>query len=245
MPWDFALILILLGVVVPWRGAVRVRQIMSRPQLATSDRLTLYSSTIAFQWFAAGVVFWRCAAHALSAVDLALSAGNNTLRTALAAAVLTPLLAAVQLASLRRFAQLPADKRGFLVQLQFKLMPQNAAERLVFLALVTTAAICEEFLYRGFVQAVFQNLPRSNVLVGVLASAAFFAIAHSYQGRRGVAATFTVGLIFSAVRSTTGSLVPSVLAHFATDLLAGVLGPRAVRTVVPAPAEVNSKNGAY
>lgn len=241
MPWDFALILILLGFVVPWRGAVRVRQIMSRPELATSDRLTLYSSTIAFQWFAAAVVFWRSAAHALSAIDLALSTGNNLLRTALIAAVLTPFLAAIQLASLRRLRQLPADKQGFFLQLQLKLMPHNTAERLVFLALVTTAAICEEFLYRGFVQAVFQNLPKSTLLVGVLASAAFFAIAHSYQGRRGVAATFTVGLIFSAVRSVTGSLLPSMLAHFATDLLVGLLGPSAVRTVVPATAALTRR----
>lgn len=226
MPWDFVLILVVLGVVVPWRGAVRVRHLMRGPDLTTTDRLALYASTMVFQSFAAGVVFWRCAVHHVSTVHLALSRGTDPQRTALVAVVLTALLASTQIISIRRLAKLPTSKQGFLRELQLKLMmPHSATERLAFFALVTIAAICEEFLYRGFVQAVFQDLASGSAIIGAVASAAFFATAHLYQGRRGLAATFTVGFLFSLVRMATTSLVPAMLAHFVTDLLAGFLAP--------------------
>ena len=31
MPWDFALILGVLAVLIPWRGAARVRELLRRP----------------------------------------------------------------------------------------------------------------------------------------------------------------------------------------------------------------------
>ena len=43
IPWDFALILVFLGVVVPWRGAARMKRLLSKPELTTSDRLSLYA----------------------------------------------------------------------------------------------------------------------------------------------------------------------------------------------------------
>src|SRR5437899_3616226 len=70
MPWDFALILFALGVVVPWRGAVRMRKLLARPSLETADRLMLYVSTIVFQWLAVAVVAWRCYARGFTAQRL-------------------------------------------------------------------------------------------------------------------------------------------------------------------------------
>ncbi len=77
MPWDFVLILAVLGVFVPWRGAVRVRQLLARPQLTSADRIKLYVSTIAFQWLAAATVFWRSAERGLSRADLGLLHGGD------------------------------------------------------------------------------------------------------------------------------------------------------------------------
>ncbi len=242
MPWDFALILVVLGVVVPWRGAVRVRHLMRQPDLTTADRLALYASTIAFQSFAAGIVFWRCVVHHVSTVHLALSRGTDAQRTVLVAVLLTALLAATQIISIRRLAKLPASKQGFFRELQLKLMPHTATEQLAFLALVTIAAVCEEFLYRGFVQAVFQDLALGSAILGALASAAFFAGAHLYQGRRGLAATFTVGFLFSLVRMATTSLLPAMLAHFVTDLLAGLLAPAILERTATAARETRENS---
>ena len=104
-------------------------------------------------------------------------------------------------------------------------MPQNAVERLAFFALVVTVAICEEILYRGWAQRFFQDLSGGSVVVAVIGSAALFSVAHIYQGRRGLIATFIVGALFSGVRAWSGSLIPTMAAHFAADLTAGLLAP--------------------
>src|ERR1700693_715465 len=64
LPWDFALILLVLAIIVPWRGTVRVRDLLARPVLSPFDRIGIYGSTIAFQWVASGFTVWRVHARA-------------------------------------------------------------------------------------------------------------------------------------------------------------------------------------
>src|SRR5208282_358642 len=195
MPWDFALVLVLLAVVIPWRGTVRVRQLLQRADLSSADRITLYASTIAFQWLATGIVIWRCLSHGYRPADLGLIVPRPWLVLSVAL-LLSILITANQLVSIRRLAQLPHEKQGFFRAFSLKLMPQNSLERLAFFALVVTVAICEEIIYRGFVQRAFQDAANGSALFGVIASAVFFSIAHLYQGRRGLVATFLAGAIF-------------------------------------------------
>ncbi len=241
MPWDFALILLVLAVLVPWRGAARIKQLLARPQLATADRLALYASTIAFQWLAVGVTAWRCYAHGLSAQRLALAFREPQLATA-TTVTLALFFAASQLFSLRRLARLAPHRHGFLHHMVQKVMPQTPVERLAFVALVITVALCEEFLYRGFAFAVIQEEAKGSVIVAALGSSALFALAHIYQGRRGLLTTFAVGLVFSGARVVTASLAPSIVAHLVADLLAGLAAPRFLRgpppQALPAPRPV-------
>ena len=225
MPWDFAIILFVLGVLVPWRGAARIKQILARPRLGTSDRLALYASTVAFQWFAVGVTAWRCHARGVTAPHLALAFPEPELTVATTLA-LTLLLGGSQLYSLRRLARLPTDYHGFLHHMARKVMPQNSVETLAFVALVATVALCEEFLYRGFVFAVVQDAAHDSRLLAALGSSALFAVAHLYQGHRGLRSTFVVGLMFAGTRTLTGSLAPSIVAHLVADLIAGLGAPR-------------------
>src|SRR5437879_7895633 len=104
MPWDFALILFALGVVLPWRGAVRMRKLLARPSLETADRLMLYVSTIVFQWLAVAVVAWRCYARGLNAQRLGVAFPEPVLTTVIAVA-LSLVLAANQFLGLRRLAR--------------------------------------------------------------------------------------------------------------------------------------------
>ena len=224
MPWDFILILAVLGFLVPWRGAVRIHQLLRQERLTTADRLALYASTLAFQWLAAAVALWRALAHRVTLAQLALALPRPWLALAIGTG-LASLLVVSQFISLRRMARLPEDQRGLIGQIARNVMPQTTAERLGFVALVTTVAICEEFLYRGFVQSIFQQAGTGSSIVGALISAAFFSAAHLYQGKRGLASTFVMGSIFSAARIVTGSLLPSMLAHFATDVTAGLAAP--------------------
>ena len=228
MHWDFGIIILFLGTAVPWLGRRRVRQLMQMPQTTKQDRLLLYASTIAFQWLAAGVILWRTGAHGISAGSLGFQIPNVGL-VVLVSTALAALILVNQLVSLHRISGEPSRKQGILPELAKKVFPQDVGERLVFFAVVVTVSLCEEIIYRGFAQYVFLNSLWGSVLAGVLASAALFSLAHAYQGKKGIIATFIVGAVFSVVRGWTGSLVPPILAHFVADFTAGMLAPSRFR----------------
>jgi membrane protease YdiL (CAAX protease family) len=228
MHWDFALILLFLGTAVPWLGRRRVRQLMQMPQTTKQDRLLLYASTIAFQWLAVGIILWRTSARRISLASLGFQIPNAGL-VALVSTLLAALVLANQLVSLRRISRGTGGTQGILPELAKKVFPQDSSERLAFFAVVITVSVCEEVIYRGFAQHVFRNSLRGSALAGILGSAALFAVAHAYQGRKGIAATFIIGMIFAAIRTWTGSLLPPILAHFVADFTAGMLAPERFR----------------
>lgn len=231
MPWDFALILTFLGVAVPWLGSRRIRQLLAMRQTTRTGRLSLYASTIAFQWLAAAVILWRTSAHGIHTARLGLTT-SNPLPIIVVAVILSTLILLNQIFSLRRLVTRPAEIQGTLPQLALKIFPQDDVERLAFFALVATVAVCEEIIYRGFVQHVFLAWSRGMVSVSIIASASFFALAHLYQGRRGLVSTSLIGLLFSAVRALTGSLLPTVAAHFVADLAVGFMAPSRLRAAL-------------
>jgi membrane protease YdiL (CAAX protease family) len=224
IPWDFGLILAFLGIVIPWRGTVRVRRLLSRPEFGTADRLSLYGSTIALQWILAFIVGWRALSRNMGLAALGLTI-SDPWRTIWISLILTCFLCAGQFASLRRIVRLPSEERGSLFHITEKIMPRSLAETFVFAALACTAGLSEEFLYRGFVFAAFarmlENFPFSIAIAAVLSSI-WFAVAHLYQGRRGVITTFVVSIIFMIARIWSGSLIPSITAHAGVDLIAGL-----------------------
>lgn len=232
MHWDYIVILLFLGAIAPILGYFRVRRLMQVPFTTSLERLALYASTIAVQWVIVGVILWSTAVHGLAPRDLGLVLLDGKL-TASVAVLLSLLLLANQIFSIRKLAANPQEIKGMIAELALKIFPQSQVERLAFVALVVTVAICEELIYRGFVQGLFQHLGGS-ILAGIFGSALFFAAAHVYQGRRGLISTFIVGTIFATVRWWTGNLLPSVCAHFAADLAAGLYAPEKLRSALAA-----------
>jgi membrane protease YdiL (CAAX protease family) len=232
MHCDFALILLILGIAVPLLGRRRVRQLMQMHSTTKMDRLSLYASTLAFQWIAAGVILWRASAHEIRTSQLGLVIPNPALTVTISVA-LSALILLNQIMGLRRLVAQPEKIQGILPKLALKLFPQDDVERLAFFALVATVALCEELIYRGFVQRVFQDWSRGSVIVAVVGSAVFFSLAHLYQGRRGLVSTLTIGIIFSTIRAWTGSLLPGMVAHFVADITVGMLAPSRLRAASP------------
>ena len=224
IPWDFVLILVFLATFVPWRGASRMKRLMARPELSSADRLSLYGSTIFYQWILAALVGWRMIARDVSPEELGLTAADPS-RIVWTTLILTAVLCANQFFGLRKISALPAEKRGSVFAVTEKIMPRNSKEKALFSGLAVTAGISEEFLYRGFVYMAFYRMavnygpPHS---VAGLLSSAWFALAHLYQGKRGLITTFVVGVILGSVRVWTGSLIPAMIAHTAIDLVAGL-----------------------
>lgn len=225
--WDFALIFLALGVLIPWRGAVRVRQLLARPEISSADRLTIYASTIGFQWLLTGIVAWRALAHHITSENLGLILPSPRY-TALVAAAFVLVLGGLQLVGIRRTASMPPGEPSRIRDISLRLMPASLVEALAFSALAVTASICEEFLYRGFVFAALA-LATHSVALAAVGSSVLFALAHLYQGRRGLITTFVLGIIFAASRIATGNILPAVAAHLVIDLLAGCVAPRYLR----------------
>lgn len=224
MPWDILLIFFVLGVVVPWRGRKRLQQLLAKPRVEPGERLSLYFSTIAFQWIAAAVAAWRAWAHGYTATQLGLTIPGRfklfAITTCGAVAIFV-----LQWLNLRRMGRSTSPLRGPIQALAERILPQSAMEVIPFLALALTAGICEEFLYRGFGMAAISRASLPSVVV-ILLSSVLFGLAHLYQGRAGFVSTMVLGILFGISRIALGSLLPVIVWHVAVDVVAGIAGPR-------------------
>jgi uncharacterized protein len=223
MPWDFWIIFFVLGVIVPWRGSYRLRKLLAQPPGGPKQRISLYASTIAFQWLAAAVAAWRAQEHGFTFTQLGLVT-DNTWYLVAAAFLGGGLLATFQWFNLRRMGSSQHLARAKLQALAQRILPQSPVERVLFFSLSITAGVCEEFLYRGFAMAAFHraNLP---VWAVVMVSSLLFGLAHLYQGRAGLIGTTILGLLFGVARIHLGSLVPVIVWHTTVDVVAGIAGP--------------------
>jgi membrane protease YdiL (CAAX protease family) len=224
MPWDFWLILFVLGVLIPWRGRLRLQHLLALPVVDTKEKLALYGTTIAFQWVLMGVVAWRAFARGLTSADLGFGhrVGWELVVWSVVGALL---LGAFQWFNLRRVGRMRGAIPDFMRKLAERVLPRGSVEFVPYCALAVTAGVCEEFLYRGFVMGA---LNRAGVypwaVVGI--SSVLFGLAHSYQGRSGVVGTTMMGLVFGIARLAFSSLLPVMVWHSAVDVAAGTAGPR-------------------
>jgi membrane protease YdiL (CAAX protease family) len=218
--WDIWLIFIFLGVVVPWRGRIRLQELLARPEVSSRERISLYLSTIVYQWLAVAVAGWRAWSHGFGLKELGIATSGWLMIAA--TLVGSGALGVLQWFNLRRAGR--SGPRGeSLRRLGRVILPHSKRELIPFLGLAVTAGICEEFLYRGFAMLVFLRIGWPTWLV-VLASSALFGFAHLYQGRAGLVGTMILGLVFGMLRIVTGNLFPAVLCHAAVDIAAGVAG---------------------
>jgi len=222
MPWDFWLIFLILGVILPWRGRHRMKHFMALPEVGGRERIKLYLSTILFQWSLAAIVGWRAFARGLTARDLGV---QTTPAVFLVASVGAVLIAVAHWMNMRRMGRSrhPAAER--LRAMGARLFPRTTAELISYVLLAVTAGCCEEFLFRGFVIAALFHLHLSSWVVIPL-SATMFGVAHLYQGKGGSVGTAILGVVFAEVRITYYSLLPVVLWHAVLDIVAGVAGAK-------------------
>jgi uncharacterized protein len=242
MHWDFALILAFFATAVPLLGRRRVQHLIRMPATTKRDRLVLYASTVTFQWAATAVILWRVGVHGIAFAKLGIGIPRPGLTTMVTIS-LAVLVLANQLLSLRRLTTHPESAQGLLPQIALKIFPQDSAERVAFFVVVTTVAICEELIYRGFTQCILQEWSGRVIFVSIAGSAVLFSIAHLYQGARGLITTFVVGILFATIRFWTGSLLAPVVAHFIADITAGMLAPSRLQAAlqaqtIQAPGEV-------
>ena len=102
------------------------------------------------------------------------------------------------------------------------MLPQRCIELTVWIALSITTGICEETIFRGYLQRQFMALTKS-APVGILLSAATFGAAHAYQGSRMMILIALYGAMFGILAYWRGTVRPGMISHAWQDSLNGVL----------------------
>ena len=197
-----------------------------RGRLREVPRLALYFSAVVSQWVLALLGLPIVLVTARDRV-----AATFHLLPLSILVVWTTLLAAISLAGLGFCLLL--ERRGWwpkepeLVEL---LIPQTPREKLWALCIVTpTAALCEEFLYRGYLLTQLGHWFHSASWAWGITSLAF-GLAHMYQGWSGVLRAALLGALLALPVMRLGSLYPAIFAHALIDALALVwLGPKFLR----------------
>lgn len=108
---------------------------------------------------------------------------------------------------------------GYVTPVPPSQFPSTVPESLaLMLATLVAAPLCEELMFRGYVQRAYE---RRRVWIGVVAGGLIFALYHlRFQG---VAAITPVALALSLIAWRTGSLVPGIALHAAYNAIATVL----------------------
>jgi uncharacterized protein len=102
------------------------------------------------------------------------------------------------------------------------LAPQGPFESLLWIALAVTAGICEETIFRGYLQRQFVAWARS-APIGVLLSAALFGAGHIYQGAKATAVIGVYGLMFGILAEVRQNLRPGIITHAWHDAITGLV----------------------
>ena len=102
------------------------------------------------------------------------------------------------------------------------MLPERGIEVALWIALSVSAGICEETIFRGYLQRQFMALTKS-APAGILLSAAAFGAAHAYQGFRMTILIALYGAMFGILAYWRGSVRPGMIAHAWQDSLNGVL----------------------
>jgi CAAX protease family protein len=98
------------------------------------------------------------------------------------------------------------------------LLPDGRMEIALWVLLSITAGICEEAVYRGYLQKQFIALTGS-VPVGIILSALAFGLAHSYQGFTRASMISVLGAMGGVLAYWCRSVRPGMIAHALQDVL--------------------------
>jgi membrane protease YdiL (CAAX protease family) len=211
--------LFLLAVIVGWSawgyfGASRMRAAQNPPRAA------MYVLTILWEWAVVAYIAWGTKRHGSSMSELIGGKWNGAKDffkdIAIAAGFWIIAIFVLGATALALHATNTAQAVRFL-------LPQNYLEIFLWIGTAATAGICEEIIFRGYLQKQFRAWT-SNVSAGVVLSAAIFGAVHIYQSGKSAIIITVYGLLFGILAEMRQSLRPGMMAHAWHDALAGLAG---------------------
>ena len=102
------------------------------------------------------------------------------------------------------------------------ILPHGPLESILWIGVSVSAGICEEAIFRGYLQRQLIALTRSPA-VGILLTAVAFGFGHAYKGTVGAMQIVVFGVLFGILAYWRKSVRPGMIAHTFTDSFAGVM----------------------
>jgi hypothetical protein len=221
-PWWHTALMVIMIISLSVAGVRQLRSFGSQPLHLAAN----YILTIVYEWVLAGLVLWglhmrkvplgqllgerRPGARAwLTDIGVALGYWAGAL---LVLAVLGNLL--VKMSG----SHIDPQKIGDVTQ---KLAPVTGWEMVLFLVLSISAGICEELVFRGYLQQQFARMTH-RVWLGVALSALVFGGAHGYEGIAGIVLIAAYGAMFGVLARMRRGLRTGMIAHAWHDSISGV-----------------------
>ena len=183
-----------------------------------AGRLRFYLPTMVWEWLVVGYIYWGLRRRGKSFRDIAGERWKNAssffIDIAIAAGFwISALVILGVVAHFVRAAGMQEAGR--------QVAPRNLYESLLWIALSITAGICEETIFRGYLQRQFVAWTRSQV-VGVILSATLFGAGHIYQGGRATIVIGVYGLLFGILAEARKNLRPGMMVHAWHDSITGL-----------------------
>ncbi|HEY7862569.1 MAG TPA: CPBP family intramembrane glutamic endopeptidase [Thermoanaerobaculia bacterium] len=224
------LLFLLMALALPIEARREYRRLLAKA--SPQARRRAWKLTIAGQWgLSLGLIaWWLYQKRPLPSLGLAPIAGGAGSAFAIGAALVAVGFLVWQLVAVRKGGAAREALRSQIAPVE-ALLPHDAPELRLFMAVAVTAGICEELLYRGFMFWYLERL--GGTVLAVVVSALLFGVAHVYQGVSGLWKAGIAGLATAGLRVLTGSLwVPMVL-HGAVDVLGGLTAREALEPAPP------------
>lgn len=178
------------------------------------DRATIYERTILFQWIMLGLVLagvWWHGTKLWTVLGQRWSSVTHFLRDLGIGAMFLMVVIVIGVV-------LPHGHDG----VARLILPQGGREMWLWVGLSFTAGICEEALYRGYLQRQLIAFTK-NVPAGIILSAVAFGLAHSYQGWPMALQIGLLGAIAGTIAYRCKSVRPGMIEHFMQDMLGGFM----------------------
>jgi membrane protease YdiL (CAAX protease family) len=209
-------VLAILGVFGMW-GALNAGRMRAG---GADHHLALYIQTLVFEWLLLAFVLWgvrRSGAPVSAVLGTPWTTAWEFLHDLRIAAFFW-IASLIALGVLARIIGITNQREN----VRF-MLPSGPTETVVWVALSATAGICEEAIFRGYLQRQFLALTRS-APVAIAISAVVFGAGHGYQGFRGAILIVFYGAMFGALAHWRRSVRPGMLAHGWQDTISGLLG---------------------
>jgi membrane protease YdiL (CAAX protease family) len=101
-------------------------------------------------------------------------------------------------------------------------LPSGFAEISLWILLSISAGICEEIVFRGYLQNQF-SAATGSIVAAVILQGAVFGLAHTYQGWKQVIVIAALGILYGALAAWRRNLRANMLAHAWSDIFEGYL----------------------